>query len=312
MSCSCPFKGVCKHLQAAAEMLPFSHAMRVAAAKELQVEEALQLDEQTGLVSCGHLGDLGKSLQPFVLNLATNFCSCEDWMSNLMAAHQFATQCECPLPSPEHDLEETIPVARRQPLGMRVGVDEPIKCIGGAMKHIKQLEKVLPDNGQAALTAPAASSDERAIKRQIANMSLSVKYMSPQAMQELLPLYTNLADQSTARVPTLHKVVMKHKGSRLDTDRIMKPLYASGTKRTAPTSTATVRTSSANVAPGAHLVKETRNAQYDSTGSNPSGVFAKGPAFGRPKKKVCISACMAITWACLCRNNNHLLHLVMQ
>jgi hypothetical protein len=313
MSCSCPFKGVCKHLQAAADMLPFSHAMRAAAAKELQIEEALQHDEQTGLVSCGHLGDLGMSLPPFVQNLATNFCDCADWMSNrlcahLMAAHgdpQFAALCECPLPNPEHGPEETIPVARKQPLGMRVGADEPIKCIGGAMQHIKQLEQALPNNDQATLRAPAASSEERAIKREIAKMSASVKYISHPDMQELLPLYTKLAEQTAAKVPALHKVVLQHKGRRRDADRTMKPLYPGRTRaarRSAPTSTAAVDTSFANVAPGAHLVEETRIAQQDFADATPSGTFAKGPSYGRPKTKVRVRACSK--WG-RCRGDSH-------
>jgi hypothetical protein len=45
LSCSCPYEGVCKHLQAAAQMRPFMHGVRMEAAQYIAEKQAVQLHD---------------------------------------------------------------------------------------------------------------------------------------------------------------------------------------------------------------------------------------------------------------------------
>ena len=48
-ACSCPFRGVCKHLEAAAAKVPFTHTMRMQTAQEIARKEGVTLlDAVTG------------------------------------------------------------------------------------------------------------------------------------------------------------------------------------------------------------------------------------------------------------------------
>jgi hypothetical protein len=50
LSCSCPFTGVCKHLQAACELQPFTHSKRKETAEAIVSRGGLQLtDAEAGL-----------------------------------------------------------------------------------------------------------------------------------------------------------------------------------------------------------------------------------------------------------------------
>lgn len=45
LSCSCPYEGVCKHLQAAARLRPLTHGLRMEAAQYIAEQQAVQLQD---------------------------------------------------------------------------------------------------------------------------------------------------------------------------------------------------------------------------------------------------------------------------
>eukprot|EP00611_Tribonema_gayanum_P019861 TRINITY_DN352_c1_g1_i3.p1 TRINITY_DN352_c1_g1~~TRINITY_DN352_c1_g1_i3.p1 ORF type:complete len:206 (-),score=33.56 TRINITY_DN352_c1_g1_i3:161-778(-) len=127
----------CKHLEAAAQVLPFTHAMRLKAA-EAPVDHVHALELEKG-VQCRRL--CGTETPDCILNVSTWFCTClyaklHQTCAHLLAAQQHSEFNEaCSLaafnaPMPEDPLQ-VIMIERRPLLSMALDVEEPVKQFGG-------------------------------------------------------------------------------------------------------------------------------------------------------------------------------------
>lgn len=96
-SCQCPFDSdICKHVEAAGNILQSTHRMRLAAATELIERNQIKvLSVERGIFQCPTFADPSKKF--FEFNTSSGFCSCFDWLRNGICCHLLAakTAPEC-------------------------------------------------------------------------------------------------------------------------------------------------------------------------------------------------------------------------
>eukprot|EP00611_Tribonema_gayanum_P026463 TRINITY_DN630_c0_g1_i7.p1 TRINITY_DN630_c0_g1~~TRINITY_DN630_c0_g1_i7.p1 ORF type:complete len:600 (-),score=121.78 TRINITY_DN630_c0_g1_i7:81-1880(-) len=249
--CSCPqaCRNVCKHLEAAATSIGFTHAMRLRTAEAL-VDHLEEVDLSSGVLQCRRLCPAAPTAASCTLNIYTWFCTCLDSQLFHTCAHLLAAQLHdtfktgCNLatydPPAPADINERIEVRRLPPLAMPLDVEEPLNRFGGeaAVKALMEATQTAKSTSSAIGEAGALPEGVKEVRRcaavfrQFAN---NAQLVAPAQLDKVMPAMRELADLCEASMPhfAVESVPSKMTWNRQETDRTCKPLF-SHRKRSAP------------------------------------------------------------------------------
>lgn len=230
LRCSCPFRrDVCHHLEAAAELHPFSPDMRRAAA-ELMYSHGLLVvtDSQQGLATCG---SLVPDVPVATLNIMAGFCDCLDWASNGICAHLLVASKKLPqLPGStlineqdqQLDAHAAIKVQRTHLQPLPANVPEP--CDAGAVAEANELRK---HSSNARSVASALPDEARQLRACALRLTRVAGLVPVPVLQHVLPGLLAACTQLEAAVPNFKVLPVQERASfrRKEKHRKTVPLF---------------------------------------------------------------------------------------
>ena len=244
-SCECEAQqeqpqNVCKHLEAAAQLSPFSNSMRAHTAARLLEAGHVKL---AGSASNGlyRARSMASSAIVFTCNLLDQYCSCPDWhrhgraCAHLIAARRLSSPAEEPQQEQgsHADAAESIKVERsfprQEPVPGSSGCNEAslhaeLRMLLGAMR-----------GGQSRAARRGDTEKVKEMKRLCREVAAVSSSLDAAVLEELLPQLRHLAATAGNFAPAFadQRRIARVGDKRKESDRTHKPLFDRRVRRAA-------------------------------------------------------------------------------